>query len=124
MPILIGCNSKNIIQKTSYFEGSENNLKHYDEYKTRTRTLISEIDGVVTVKNFRMKNGEKLKFLNTLKALNINDNYCWVSLESLPEYSWKYEIILNEKEPLPKCIQKPKYEVFEAYRVLTDTIKE
>ncbi|MBU8884062.1 hypothetical protein KSK37_13285 [Kaistella sp. DKR-2] len=124
MPILIGCNSKNIIQKTSYLEGSENNLKHYDEYKTRTRTLISEIDGVVTVKNFRMKNGEKLKFLNTLKALNINDNYCWVSLESLPEYSWKYEIILNEKEPLPKCIQKPKYEVFEAYRVLTDTIKE
>lgn len=122
--ILIGCNSNNIILKTSYYEGAKNDLKRSYKYDTKNKTFTSEIDGIVTIKNFKMKKKEKLDFIKRFNSVNIHDNYCWKSLETLPEYSWKYEIVFNKKKQMPKCVEMPKYEIYQTYNALKDTIKK
>ena len=123
--ILTGCKSQNFTLKTYYFEGANSNLKRYYEYNTKTKLLTSKIGDSTSVQKFKIKNKEKKEFLSRLYNLNVKENFCWVSHKTLPEYSWKYEIELNSKKQIPKCSEETvKYEIYEAYNLMTDMIKK
>lgn len=123
--ILTGCKSQNFILKTYFFEGANSNLKRYYEYNTRTKLLTSKIGDSASFQKFKIINKEKKEFISKLYNLNIKENFCWVSLTTLPEYSWKYEIELNSKSQMPKCLEEPvKYEIYEAYNLMKDNIKK
>lgn len=123
--ILTGCKSQNFTLKTNFFEGANSNLKRYYEYNTRTKLLTTKIGDSISFQKFKITNKEKKEFISKLYNLNIKENFCWVSLTTLPEYSWKHEIELNSKRQMPKCLEEPvQYEIYESYNLVKDNINK
>lgn len=122
---LYNCDSSKIIVKSSYYEGKSNELKRYNEYNTKSKKIITIINGVKTEKKISLKPADKKYFKSLVSKLKLNNNFCFKSLNTYPEYIYKYEIILNEKEIMPECEIKPVNNIFyETYNSIKDTIKK
>ena len=123
--ILTGCKSQNFTLKSYYYEGVDRDLKRYYEYNTKTKLLTSKIGDSTSIKKFKIKKKEKKEYIIRLQNLNVKENFCWVSLTTLPKYSWKYDIVLNPNKQMTKCTEEPvKYEIYEAFNSMKDKIKK
>lgn len=121
--ILFSCNSK-VILKTSYFEGEPKKLTRYFEYNTKEKQITKIETQDNSIQRFKLKNKDKKFIANSLKRLNINENFCWISYNTPSEYYYKYEIIFNENIKEVKCITDiVRSEINETYHAIRDTIK-
>ncbi len=121
--LLCSCKPK-IILKTSFFEGENKDVKRLYEYNTKEKLLTKIENGKKTIQKLYLKNTDKKFIRNNLNKIKIKENFCWISNGTLPDYYYKYEIIFDENGNNAECIDKPiKYEIFETYNAIKDTLK-
>lgn len=121
---LTSCNNKFILRKT-YYTGKENIMSQLTEIDTKKKNVFVRTKDSTETKSVMISNREHKLFNEIIKNAGITENFCWVSAGKFPEYSYKYEIILDRKKDNNNCTLKPvRYNVYEAFVEISDIIKK
>lgn len=122
--LLESCSNRFILRKT-YMIGEENISSRVNEYNIKSKTITIKTINSTKVKSFILKQKDYKFFYETLKNVGVSNNFCWTSIENYPKYSYKYEIIFNEKRIMSNCTAKPvKYEIYDSFNKIIDSINK
>lgn len=122
--LLCSC-GPNIILKTSYYSGTDKKPTRFYEYNLKSKKLTKIDNKITAVQIFKLKNADRKFIKKSLNNVGIDNNFCWISNSTSPKYYYKYEIILGEKSESENCVSTPiKYEIFEAFHTIKDTIRK
>lgn len=122
--LLMSC-SPNIILRKTYSKGDENIPTWVREYNLKSKTITSKAIDLTEVKSFELRRKDYRYFHQTLKEAEITNNFCWNFTNDDPNYTLRYEIILDVKKSMPTCAASPiNQEIYESYVKITDSLNK
>lgn len=117
--------TKQLILRKSYFKGKENTVNRVYEYNLKANTVSFKTDSDIEVKKIFLNHKDYKFIYSMLNKAGIKSNYCWTSNVTYPKYSFKYEIIFDERKKMSQCTtQTVKYEIYDSFNKVADTIRK